>query len=113
MIDMKTAFDTLSQFQTPEDIATFLLGQDVQGNKDQADSCALAIWMQDVTGMHVLVSIDCMWVDNISGNQSDNFSLTSPMSDFVCNFDNGLYPKLELGQDPVEYDDDEPEYNWG
>lgn len=99
MIDFVVARDKIAQFQCADDIADFLRYEGVNGVIGQADICPIASWMRITTGAPVCVSVRTMWIDEstsdtVSFDPSVEEKNTQAMTDFVREFDAGIYPDL-------------------
>lgn len=92
MIDPIVAFDKLAGFQSAREIADYFRSEGIRGFRMDAFSCPIAAFMQDQTGRRFSV---CR--DDVSTNDDQfAFETTTPMADFIVNFDYGLYEDLDI-----------------
>lgn len=104
MIDLGVAYDKLAQFETSQEIAEYLQSEGVKGLRASSDRCAIAVWVQDLTGQQVLVNPGGMYtlvLNDETGimGYKEQFENTEAMYEFICMFDSGQYPDLIIRQD--------------
>lgn len=104
MLDFQVAFDKLAQFETADEIAEFLGGQNIKAVPQSGDRCAISAFMTGSTGMRVFTGGRSIFIDpprNFDGgvrltDADDYRDLTIAMQDFVHKYDDNQYPELVL-----------------
>lgn len=101
MIEPVVAFEKISQFQTADELANFLIGEGVQGRIEAANSCVIAVYLKKTTGYTTYVdALDVgFYLDSGLVEQID---CTEVMGEFIKRFDDGEYPSL-IVDDVNEY----------
>lgn len=105
MIDFHVAADKLAGFQTADEIAEYLQHEGIKAYQQAGDSCAISVYMNNLTGQKVFTGGQTMFLNPPSmrdgcidlSESEDHHPLSSPMKQFITNFDSGLYPDLVLG----------------
>ena len=99
MLDITVAWDKLSNFETADEIAQFLMDQGIKANKRQIRSCAISKWMREITGDFSLVTnqfgIGKSQRTRDGGETiSKIFDHTVATEEFMNKFDTECYPEL-------------------
>lgn len=98
MIDFTVAFDKLAQFDTPDDIASYLESEGIKAYRGNASFCAVSNFISNLTGQEIETT--CLSVVNIGDSKKEFRLTTTAMSEFIRRFDNGGYPELVQETDP-------------
>ena len=85
---------------TTDDIAAFLEGQGVKGQKLITNQCVLANYLQNVFNLLVFVNDDGSGHIILPNKSFIIFQLPEPVRHFIHKFDTGWYPNL-LDQQPT------------
>lgn len=88
MIDPQVALDKLASFETADDLADFLIDQDVHGEVNAATRCPIAQWFRTAAGQALWVSRVRLMADVLERQATAAEAL------FIANFDKGHYPIL-------------------
>lgn len=109
---LQEAFDRLKAFESANDICDFLRGQNIKGKTKDATSCAISEYMKAQGGANstatgpdggVYRSFDAFNDDDFNEHAElnwdefsiyPNWTLTSPLGEFITKFDKGHYPEL-------------------
>jgi hypothetical protein len=83
----------LDAMESSAEIVQLLLKSGVRGRRGGACSCPLGSYLSREVGVSVLVD---GFNANILGDSGCLVAFWSPLRDFISDFDNGLYPELEL-----------------
>lgn len=111
MIDPGVAWDKLSNFETAEEIRQYFVDEGIKATRNRADTCAIAKWMNDTTGLSPVfvgtrievgkktVSKKTVSKDRDPGKYSFLepayvFAHTDATMEFITKFDEGDYPEL-------------------
>ena len=102
MIDFRVAADKIAQFQTADEIAVYLGEHGVKALPECGTDCAIARYMQDITGVrNVFVGTASIFLNppmdtgivDLDASE-DVYEHTSAMREFVNRYDIGAYPEL-------------------
>lgn len=91
------AFATLAEFDTSDDIATYLRTEGITGTPCNALECPIAEWLNKVTGMTATVGGTDLILDDESPTsfRREFFEMTPAMQTFIERFDMlGQFPEL-------------------
>lgn len=96
---MKTIAQLLDELNAMPDIAVFLLNQGCQcnGGMYRTQSCPVAVYVAREAGVPVSVNHESV----INLFNSTVTPVPARVSDFINDVDNGLYPGLMYGIDPI------------
>lgn len=103
MLDLDVLYDKLEQFETAEEIAAFLIDQQVQAVPRNGKQCAFAAWVQQVTEMELMIHVSskktAIYRDTPGCARTNEDIIwqrehTTAMERFIYQFDEGVYPKL-------------------
>jgi hypothetical protein len=102
MIDFRVAAEKLAGFETADEIAEFLKDYQIQATCEDGMKCALAMWLQQVTGEPgIMVSLHTTYYKAPFHEYyielekaEDVFDNTQAMIEFIEKFDMGEYPDL-------------------
>lgn len=101
MLDPQVAYDKLAQFETYEDIVSFLQHQDIQGYKLDSNTCPIAIYMRRTTGLRSFYVADVVqYRDRME--RFIQFPLTEAMHRFIAEFDSGCIISLDADYETME-----------
>lgn len=91
MTTLKEALDGLPP--TMGGITQLLKDKGVRGMPSSPRNCPLAVWLTQVVGTPIGVSLDCAWVVELADKIAhDTFLLPWPAREFVDAFDRGWLP---------------------
>ena len=104
MIDIGVLVDKLNGFETSEEIADFLISQEIQAKPQKPESCAISKWVRQESGQVVCTYINKDYSTNtetgeiFEGDFIDTSSkahrMTETVGKFIREFDRGDYPEL-------------------
>lgn len=104
MLDLDVVYDKLEQFETADEIACFLVQEQVKALPSNGVQCALAKWVKQVTeselAVHVASSHSVVYREDAVGPVRKEKAIlwkrehTQPMQEFIAKFDQGAYPDL-------------------
>lgn len=97
MVDLQVAYDKLAQFETAEEIATFLRGYGIKAYRRKSTTCAVAMFLEQMTGSPVSVGPSSIGLAQKPGTIIVNN--TKAIEQFIIRFDLGHYPDLIADDD--------------
>lgn len=87
-MNVPTTVNLLNSFESPKEIAEFLINQNVQGRTASEAHCVISKWITKETGYDVFTDNSYVTCDD------DSYEISDPVADFIEQFDSGVYPEL-------------------
>lgn len=97
--EFRARYNTLKDISTSSEIAEFLKGEGIRGEKSSAYTCPISNYINaGISSDSSRVITGFMNVHLQDVILSANEEITDAMSEFVDSFDSGQYPDLEWGE---------------
>lgn len=103
-MDTKSYVDQLNAFADAESVKEFLKMMGTTGYRNDEMSCPISNWVRSMTGHPVITEATIsVCVGEDWNYNTEEYSLSLAVREFILNFDLGHYP--ELDEDSVNYRD--------
>ena len=102
MVEVSVLVDKLNSLDTSLDVYSFLKGQGVKGERQSANACVINNWMKRESGCQTVTTSfrrikvwSAIPFDNTDAELIESYEVEPQISNFIRNFDEGMYEDLE------------------